>query len=296
MKKNNSQKRPELYQYKYLPLALQGTKEETFKTTTQLQVSGDIRLGYIIKSQIIFHLLLKELVQHFLVVGRSGSGKTNLLRILQIELSRLGIPFIAFDLAKYGTRYIKHYIPHLLILRWNKEFYFNPLKPPPGVGLNEWRMSFCEITSEVFGIQTASNLYLNESVQDLYDSFDTEKTRRYPTIYDLDQGIERKRRDKIPRNEIGYINVIRNKLKTICIALGQCINVQEGIPIEELLRYPVCIELVGIKSTDIQIWIVSLILAWLTSYREVNQMQFGKLKHVFFFDEAAKVLGKKTDE
>ena len=48
----------------------------------------------------------------------------------------------------------------------------------------------------------------------------------------------------------------------------------------------------GIKSSEIQMWIMSLILAWITSYRETQEMQFGKLRHVFFFDEAAKVLGK----
>lgn len=264
-----------------------------FKRPRPRQVHGDIRIGYIKKYGIIFSILKKELVQHLLAIGRSGAGKTNLLRLIQIELHRIGIPFLVFDLAKYGNRYILDYIPELIILRWDKEFYFNPLKSPPGVGLKEWRMSFCEITSEVFGIYSASTLYLNESVQNLYDTFETEKKGIYPTIHDLDRELDKKKNEKTPRNEIGYINVIRNKFKTICQTLDQSINVQTGIPIEELLKYPVCIELVGIKSSDIQTWVMSLILAWITSYRETNQMEFGKLRHVFFFDEAAKVLGKK---
>ena len=266
-----------------------------FKRPYPRQVSGDIRVGYIKKWGIIFGLRKKELAQHLLAVGRSGAGKTNLLRLIQIELHRIGIPFLAFDLAKYGNRYILDYIPDLIILRWDKEFYFNPLKPPPGVNLKVWRMSFCEITSEIFGIKSASNLYLNESVQNLYDAFETEKKGIYPTINDLDRELDKKKNKKIPQNEIGYINVIRNKFKTICQTLDQSINVQSGIPIEELLKYPVCIELVGIKSSDIQTWVMSLILAWITSYRETNKMQFGKLIHVFFFDEAAKVLGKREE-
>ena len=79
---------------------------------------------------------------------------------------------------------------NLIILRWNKEFCFNPLKPPPGVDLKVWRMSFCEITSENFGIKSASNLYLNESVQNLYDLFESE----YPTIHDLDKELDKKKK------------------------------------------------------------------------------------------------------
>lgn len=263
-----------------------------FKRVHPNRVKGDIRVGYLKKMGILFGLNKSELVQHILIVGRSGSGKTNLLRLIQIELYRIGIPFLAFDLAKLGNRFILNYIPDLIILRWNKEFFFNPLKPPPGVDLKVWRMSFCEITSEVFGIRSASNLYLNESLQNLYDSLDSNKNAIYPTIHDLDRELDKKKKEKVPYNEIGYINILRNKLKTICQTLDQSINVRSGIPIEKILEYPVCIELVGIKSSDIQTWIMCLTLSWITLYRETNQMMFGKLKHVFFFDEAAKVLGK----
>ena len=256
-------------------------------------MTGEIRLGYIYNTRTIFGILRKELVQHLLMVGRSGSGKTNIIRIMQIELCRLGIPFISFDVAKYGTRYIKHHIDNLIILRSNKDFFFNFLKPPPGVSLIEWLMTFCEITSEVFGIRTASTLFLLKFIQEhLYKKYDTEKSGIYPTMHDLNEALDKKRKEKIPRNEIGYIDTIKNKIEPICITLGESINVQEGISIKELLNHPVSIELVGIKSSEIQTWIMSFVMAWIASFREAHQMSFGKLKHVFFYDEASKVLGK----
>jgi hypothetical protein len=227
-----------------------------------------------------------------LLVGRSGSGKTNILRIMQIELSRLGVPFISFDIAKYGSRFIRHYIKDLIILRCNKDFFFNPLRNPPGVPLKEWLMAICEVTSEIFNIRTASNLFLIKFILSLYEKYETEKSGRYPTMLDLNEELEKKRKQKIPRNEIGYIDTIRNKIEPICITLEKTINVQEGIPINELLQYPVSIELVGIKSSEIQAWIISLIMVWIACYRESQKMTFGKLKHVFFYDEAAQILGK----
>lgn len=252
------------------------------------QVAGDIRLGFVYNSQIVLGLLGKELVQHFLLVGRSGSGKTNVLRIMQIELARLGIPFMSFDLAKFGTRYIRHLIDGLMLLRWDKEFSFNLFVPPPGVSVKEWIMMVCDITSDVFGIHTASNLFLMRFIQQLFDQF----KGHYPTMHDLNDALKARAKQRIPRNEVGYIHTIRNKIEPICFVLGDMIGVQKGVSIEELLKHPVCIELVGIKSSTMQIWIMSLIMAWITCYRENQPMGFGKLQHVFFFDEAAQVIGK----
>ena len=66
---------------------------------------------------------------------------------------------------------------------------------------------------------------------------------------------------------------------------------EEGIPIDELLNHPVCIEFVEINSSEIQTWIVSLIMAWIASYRDIDT-DFGKLGHVIFYDEAAQAFGK----
>ncbi len=257
------------------------------------QVAGDIRLGQINNTKMIFGILRKELVQHLLLVGRSGAGKTNVIRILQIELHRLGIPFMSFDLAKYGSRYLKHYMPDLIILRWDKEFFFNPLHHPPGVKLKEWLLVFTEISTDLFGLRTASKMFLTEFIQSrLFQYYETGKLETYPTMHDLNHELETQLTEKIPINERGYINGIKSKVKSICVILDKMIDVHKGIPIEELLQYPVCFELVGIKSSEIQVWIISLILAWIAAYREARQMSFGSLQHVLIFDEASKLVGK----
>lgn len=266
----------------------QSMRSQVFERPREYQVNGDIRLGTIQNSNMLFGILKKELVRHLLVCGSSGSGKSNFLRVMQLELNRIGIPFLVFDIAKYGSRFLKHYMSDLLILRWNKDFFLNPLQPPSGVNLKEWLLVFSEITTEIFGLRTASKLYLTEFVQNRL----FQKASEFPTLHSLSRGLEKRLRERIPINERGYINGILNKIKAVCITLDEMINVHEGIPIEELLRYPVCIELVGIKSSEIQYWIISLIMAAIASYREAMPMSFGSLRHVFFLDEAAHLVGK----
>lgn len=111
----------------------QNSRSQIFENPREYQVKGDIRLGHIRNSKMIFGILKKELVRHLLICGSSGAGKSNFLRVMQIELNRLGIPFLVFDTAKLGSRFLKHYMEDLLILRWDKEFFLNPLQPPRGV-------------------------------------------------------------------------------------------------------------------------------------------------------------------
>lgn len=143
-----------------------------------------------------------------------------------------------------------------------------------------------------FGLRTASKLYLTEFVLSLFKKYGEDESSGFPTLHDLNRELEARLKSKIPINERGYINGIHSKIKAVCITLEEMIDVREGIPIEELLKHPVCIELVGIKSSEIQYWIISLILAAIASYREARPMAFGSLRHVFFLDEAAHIVGK----
>jgi hypothetical protein len=152
---------------------------------------------------------------------------------------------------------------------------------------------FTEISTDIFGLRTASKMFLLEFIINrLFQSYEPGASETYPTMHDLNRELEQRVAEKIPVNERAYINGINSKVKSICVALEDMIDVHSGIPIEKLLEYPVCIELVGIKSSEIQVWIMSLIFAWIAAYREARQMSFGSLKHVLIFDEAAKLVGK----
>ena len=294
---NKSPINKSLNQYRYFkrpqPHDAPGFRESVFEKPRRHQIKGDIRLGFVPDSNMIFGISKKEMVRHLLVCGSSGAGKSNFLRVMQIEFHRLGVPFLVFDTAKLGSRFLKPYMDDLIILRWTKEFFLNPLSPPVGVDLKEWLLVFSEITTEIFGLHTASKLYLTEFVQNwLLKELKTDESSNFPTFHDLKHKLEQRLKMRIPINERGYINGILSKIKAVCLTLEDMINVHEGIPIHELIKHPVCIELVGIKSLEIQYWIISIILAAIAAYREARPMSFGKLRHVIFLDEAAHLVGK----
>ena len=94
--------------------------------------------------------------------------------------------------------------------------------------------------------------------------------------------------ERQPSVQKDSIRRIRNKTNAICIALGHQSSARENTPFEELLEQFVCIELMSLSVFEVQIWIVSMILAWIAAYRSAKS-HLGKLRHVLFFDEAARL-------
>ena len=89
-----------------------------------------------------FGLREDEFIKHILIVGMTGSGKTNLSFHILRELSKKGKPFLVFD-WKRNYRKLKQ-LPEfkdLKVIRLGSEdnsFRFNPLIPPPGTHPKHW--------------------------------------------------------------------------------------------------------------------------------------------------------------
>ncbi len=290
MKPNPNPQSAQGYRYLRPPSFLNVDPKDlaSFRQPSQAQIAGDIRLAFVENSNTIFGLRRDELTQHILITGRSGTGKTSMMRGLQLEIYRLGIPFLSIDITKPGTRFIKKYIPDLRILRCPGEFVFQPFVPPPGSSGENWQLQFCEVTSEVFGLGPASKAALVDVVDSLYSKHDPQNTGTYPTMFDLHELLGTMLQERQPTVQKDSIRRIRNKTRATCIALGRQSSAQEGTPMEELLKQFVCIELMRLSVYEIQIWIVSIILAWIATYRSANS-HLGELRHVLFFDEAARL-------
>jgi len=259
-----------------------------FRQPTQEQVGGEIRIGYLEGTKIVFGISRDEMTQNMLEVGRSGTGKTNLQRVIQLELHRLKNHFLIIDVTKPGGRFVKKYIPELRILRIPRDFIPDFVFPPPGASGDAWRLEFSGVTGEVFDFGHAAKSAFVDIVDSLHLKHDSESTGIYPNIFEIHETVETMLQERSPTIQKDTLRRIRNKTKAIVIALGKESSGKKCIPLENLLSQFVCIELMGLAVYEIQIWTVSMMLARIVMYRFANG-HFGKLKHVVFFDEAAKI-------
>ena len=100
------------------------------------EAAGDIDLGVIINSGCLFGPLFGELVQHTLLVGSQGKGKTTAVRRLLRGILSLppGVPcrprILAFDIKGDYLPLAREFSDIHIFTPGTEDFRWNPLEPP----------------------------------------------------------------------------------------------------------------------------------------------------------------------
>ncbi len=259
------------------------------------EVDGDLKIGNVRHAGVDFGLNLEELVQHLLITGRAGAGKTTLIYIILLQLLEYGIPFWTFDF-KEDYRHIVKADPNSEVFVFNWEtFRFNPLRPPPGVPAKIWIQAFSNVFCQAYWLLDASQGVINEHVAELYEEYGVfSGSNVYPTMFDLHELLKKhwveKKYGFRGRN---YMESSLNRTGKCALDLEDILNCDKGFPVEELLDKNVVLELEGL-NTNSQSFLVSIILRYVFQYRISNNQRSG-LKHVFLFDEAKTVYDRQRE-
>ena len=146
----------ELLTAKYLPEKLGQAETELIPPAAE-QATGEYEFGqvqYSGKHLYPFGLRESEWIQHMAVVGRSGSGKTNLGFQVLTSLKGKGKPFLVFDwkrnyrdlLSLPGFQDVEVYT----IGRNIAPLSFNPLIPPAGTDPKTWLKKLNEVIAHAY--------------------------------------------------------------------------------------------------------------------------------------------------
>jgi hypothetical protein len=249
---------------------------------------GEIKLGNIVQGDREireFRISLLDVNKHLAIFSSTGSGKTTLIINILLQLLDRNIPFLAIDFKK-DLRHLAREYP-IKVLRWNW-LKINPLQPPKGVEEKQWMTILADIMAHVFGWFWASENYLMQFMNQLYENH---KGKRYPTIREVYELIVST--EETSRRISEYRDVVMNRLASMLIVLKDVIDCEHGFPIEELLNYPVVIELDGLRRDEAN-FLVEYLLAYIFAYRIANN-QRGSIKHVLVFDEATRVFFRKRE-
>jgi len=264
------------------------------------KVQGDYPLGYVIYAdKPVCSLALREddLQQHVAILGRSGSGKTNLSYILVYHLLKAGKPFTVLDWR--GT--YRHFLNRpegknilLLTLGEEKSPSFNLLAPPDNLSLNMSEAYLRDIVSIVGKtylpghhlLTTKGVEYFFLKALDFYKMFDKPVTfkdiRGYVDKYSADR---REREWKITTLDVLF------KLTTG--PMGRLMNSESNINLSDIFERPVILELTGLGSeTDRSFFTQSLFL-WLY-YHRLAQGRSEHVRHVTIIEEAHNLFLKNS--
>ena len=246
------------------------------------------KIQYADRELYTFGLRKNELPMHVLVVGDTGSGKTNALYTIISNFIIQNIPFIIFDWKREFRKILNAGIcKDVLLFTVGSDvspFYFNPRIAPKGVDPEIF------LKKEVDNISYA--YFLGEGVAELLREILHEtniehgvysgNVREFPNYFDALAKLEGM---KPKGRELLWFQSTKRTLRSLTFGkFGQAINVRDDFAFEELLEKNVIIELDALNKVDGKYLITSL-LSRIYFYRLAHTHEKRKL-HAIIIDEA----------
>jgi hypothetical protein len=271
--------------------------------------SGTIELGMVVdrgKSTGNVLAIDKDLLtKHGLIVGITGSGKTNTCFNLLMQLwEKEKIPFLVIEPTKGEYRNLidalKKTKMNLRIFTLGDEtvapFRMNPFEVPQGVHVQRHLDTLKAIFNASFTMVPPMPFVLEHCLINVYEkngwnlAMNTRGTT--PTLGDLYREID------VVVKGLGYhteisMNVraaLRTRIRSLLLGgKGKMLNCDKSIPIEEILEKPTVLELKGIGDDEEKAFLMGILLGKIYEYREA-QGGVPRLQHVTLVEEAHRLL------
>ena len=265
------------------------------------KLAGEYHIGTVIypkEDYAKFGLQENEFIKHILVVGMTGTGKTNLSFHILRELTRHQKPFLIFD-WKRNYRDLRQ-LPEFKDLRVIRlgspdcNFKFNPLIPPPGVHAKHWMAMLVDVMKHAFFVGHGVEYFLRKGIDYLYKQFGIYAGKqRYPTFKDLEKVM---RKEFVRGREMLWMSSTKRTLASLTFSglLGGVLNVRRQEGIDQLLKQNVVIEMDNLATIE-KIFFIEALLLWIYEFRK----QEGKrevFKHAILIEEAHHVLSKGKEQ
>lgn len=277
--------------------------------------TGPLSFGKILKNgmktESEYSLNYNELNRHCLIVGLTGSGKTNTTKnILHnvYEGSNRTLPIMVIEPAKkeYWELYKLGFDDLQIYTVGSSNPLCNPycLNPFERIGNTALQTHIDNVYAAFkasFIMYTPMPYVLERAIYEIYEDYgwdiktntNTKGTDLYPTIEDLywkipvvvtAMGYDQKMRNDLIGSLQARINSLRLGSK------GDTLNVRKSFPICEILKKNVVIELEDIGDDDVKAFIISMLLIQLVELRRQEEDCQLEVKHLLLIEEAHRLL------
>jgi hypothetical protein len=246
----------ELLAAKHIPQSL-GQEEAELIPPSQEQAQGEYPIGQVLysgKHLYPFGLRENEWIQHMAILGRSGSGKTNIGFSILKTLVQHGKPFLVFDwkrnyrdlLAWPEFRDVEVYT----IGRNIAPLTFNPLIPPTGTDPKTWLKKLNEVIAHAYCLGNGVLFLLQQAVDAVYEEAGVYENlvQSWPTFKDV---LAKARTMDTRGREAGWLSSTLRALSSLCFGgMGDLLNSSSNRSIDHILDDNVILELDGLSQAD----------------------------------------------
>ena len=245
-----------------------------------------------------FGLSNKDLLMHTAILGRSGSGKTNIVFKLISELGKNNIPFLIFDWKK-NYRSLTAKRKDVLVFTPGSEtspFYFNPLIPPAGVPPKIWKEFLVSAIGYAYFIGEGALTILEQGIDQAYEQFGVYEgmCKNYPCFTDVAKIILGKGQRR-GREMLWMQSCTRVLYALTNSTIADSINVpQNAMPLEALLKNNVIIELDYLSPSN-KVFLTQAFLLWIY-FHKLAGPKSEELENLIIIEEAQNLLLKGKEE
>jgi hypothetical protein len=246
----------ELLAAKHIPQSL-GQDEAELIPPSEEQAQGEYPIGQVLysgKHLYPFGLRENEWIQHMAILGRSGSGKTNIGFSILKTLVQHDKPFLVFDwkrnyrdlLAWPEFRGVEVYT----IGRNIAPLTFNPLIPPAGTDPKTWLKKLNEVIAHAYCLGNGVLFLLQQAVDAVYEEAGVYENlvQSWPTFKDV---LAKARTMDTRGREAGWLSSTLRALSSLCFGgMGDLLNSSSNRSIDHILDDNVILELDGLSQAD----------------------------------------------
>ena len=267
-------------------------------------VRGEYPIGEIMyagKKLYPFCLRENDWIKHVLIVGASGSGKTNLCFQVLKNFIHKNKPFLVLDWKRnYRDIVTESFGKDIRVYTVGRDvapFRFNPLIPPPGTSPKTWLKKLIEIIAHATFVGEGVMYLLQKALDKTYNDFGLYSNKpvvNYPTLKDLLNTIEH---TDVKGRESGWMSSTLRALGALTFGeTGKTFNVRQQSNMVDLLSQQVILEMDSLTNTD-KIFLVESILLWIHHYRLSSPSQKREeFDHAIILEEAHHVIGKDKSD
>lgn len=263
-------------------------------------IAGEYKLGTVIygdREYYLFGIRENEWIRHCGIFGTTGAGKTNSAFLILRELVRHRKNWLVFDWKRnYRDLLALDEFKDTKLFTIGREvspLSFNPLIPPEGINLKSWLKKLIEVMCHAYFLGEGVAYLLQKAIDQAYADFGVYSgAREFPTFKDVLSILEKM---QVKGRKALWMDSTLRTLGVLCFGeFSKVLNVNKPLPVDDILKENVVLELDSLTNSDKTFFIESLLL-WIHHFR-LQEKDREVFKHAILIEEAHHILLRKKQE
>lgn len=247
----------------------------------------------------------RSLNMHTFITGSTGSGKSNAVYQMLMELRQDKIPFLVIEPAKGEYKDVFGSLPDVRLFSTNPNIAplinLNPFMFPESIHVLEHVDGLVEIFSVCWPMYDAMPAFFKDAILKSYESigwdlgsstFEGEEVE-FPDFEILTEQLDELITNSEYASDIksNYRGALLTRVKSLTVGLNKSIFTTEQTPYEQLFDSNCILDISRVKSTETKALLMGMMVYMLNEYRvdQKNENNVG-LRHVTVLEEAHNLL------